>query len=109
MFRKRQATQRRSPAGDPDPGQTFRVRLQSSGKTLSVSADQSILEAMESQRIPVAYFCRNGVCGTCEYLVISGEVIHQDGYLTDDARANGNRILICVSRAAPGTTLVLDA
>jgi hypothetical protein len=45
--------------------------------------------------------------GTCETLVLAGEVDHRDSVLTPEQQARGDSMLICVSRAAC-PRLVLD-
>ena len=51
--------------------------------------------------------CGEGICGTCEATVLSGEIDHRDSVLTDRQRAAGNTMMTCVSRAN-GDRLVLD-
>ena len=51
--------------------------------------------------------CEEGICGSCETAVLAGEIDHRDSLLTDDERAAGDTMLICVSRARGGR-LVLD-
>jgi len=91
-----------------DPAKSFSVRLESDGRTFVVPPGRSILQVLEAAGVEVDSFCRNGICGTCEQNLVSGEPEHRDSFLTDDERAAGRRIMICVSRAQPGETLVLD-
>ncbi len=44
--------------------------------------------------------CETGTCGTCETPVLEGLVDHRDSVLTADEQAAGDRMMICVSRAA---------
>ncbi|MBG0851369.1 oxidoreductase [Streptomyces spinoverrucosus] len=89
------------------PLTTFEVELAQSGKTLKVSEDMSILEAVESTGVSVMTSCEEGICGTCETAVLAGEIDHRDSVLDDEERAAGNTMMICVSRAK-GNRLVLD-
>lgn len=89
------------------PLTTFEVELAQSGETLKVSEDMSILEAVGNAGVPVMTSCEEGICGTCETTVLSGEIDHRDSVLTDQERAAGNTMMICVSRAR-GDRLVLD-
>lgn len=89
------------------PLTTFEVELAQSGKTLKISEDMSILEAVENAGVPVMTSCEEGICGTCETTVLSGEIDHRDSVLNDADRAAGNTMMICVSRAK-GNRLVLD-
>lgn len=85
----------------------FCVELRRSGKTIAVPADRSILEALEASGVSVPFSCREGMCGTCETPVCEGDVEHRDYVLTQDQRAEGRSMMICVSRAR-SPLLVLD-
>lgn len=89
------------------PRTTFEVELAQSGKTLKVTEDMSILEAVEGAGIPVMTSCEEGICGTCETSVLSGQIDHRDSVLNDEERAAGDTMMICVSRAK-SDRLVLD-
>jgi ferredoxin len=75
--------------------------------TVDVSADVSILEALEDADIPILSSCLDGICGTCQATVVEGTPDHRDSMLTDAERASGNMILTCVSRSRT-ERLVLD-
>jgi vanillate O-demethylase ferredoxin subunit len=47
------------------------------------------------------------VCGTCLTGVLEGVPDHRDVFLTDEERADGDKMLPCVSRAQ-SDILVLD-
>ncbi|WP_018178658.1 2Fe-2S iron-sulfur cluster-binding protein [Jongsikchunia kroppenstedtii] len=108
--RRRAAPARPSTGSAPvaDPTRSFSVRLESDGRTFVVPPGRSILQVLTDAGVEVDSFCRNGICGTCEQNLVSGEPEHRDSFLTADERAAGQRIMICVSRARPGETLVLD-
>ena len=89
------------------PGEAFEVELSRSRLTLTVPAGRSVLETVEAAGIPVDFSCREGTCGTCETDVLDGRPDHRDSLLTEDERAAGNTMLICVSRSC-GPRLVLD-
>ncbi|MFF9775965.1 PDR/VanB family oxidoreductase [Streptomyces sp. NPDC013978] len=89
------------------PRSGFEVELARSSRTLLVSEDMSVLEAVEAAGVPVMTSCEEGICGTCETKVLSGEIDHRDSVLTDQERAAGDTMMICVSRAK-GDRLVLD-
>lgn len=88
----------------------FDVHLARSGKTIRVSEDASILDALNAEGVPVLWDCRRGECGLCPVNVVSadGAIEHNDRYLTDDEKASGQTMCICVSRVT-GRELVLDA
>lgn len=89
------------------PRTTFEVELAQSGRTLKVSEDMSILEAVAEAGVSVMTSCEEGICGTCETTVLSGEIDHRDSVLNDEEREAGDTMMICVSRAK-GDRLVLD-
>ncbi|MEE1836110.1 PDR/VanB family oxidoreductase [Streptomyces sp. SP17KL33] len=89
------------------PAEAFEVELARSGLTLTVPPDLSVLEAVEKAGVEVAFSCREGTCGTCETDVLEGDPDHRDSLLTEDERAAGDTMLICVSRSC-GPRLVLD-
>lgn len=83
----------------------FTVRLQRSGTTINVGADQSILEALRAHGHKVPSSCESGTCGTCRTTLLSGEPEHRDMVLMEDEK--DTQIMVCVSRAEGGE-LVLD-
>jgi ferredoxin len=85
---------------------SFEVECQVSGVTVIVPADKSILDALFDAGLDVPCSCQQGICGTCETCVISGDVDHRDSILSDEERAASKTMMICVSRAK-GTRLVL--
>jgi ferredoxin len=66
-----------------------------------------MLEALEDADIPILSSCLEGVCGTCEAIVLEGTPDHRDSMLSDTERASGKVILTCVSRSCT-ERLVLD-
>ncbi|WP_311765395.1 PDR/VanB family oxidoreductase [Streptomyces zingiberis] len=94
-------------AGPPAADEGFEVELALSGKTLRVEAGRSILETVEEAGVDVLSSCREGTCGTCETDVLEGEPDHRDVLLTEEERAAGDTMMICVSRCRGGR-LVLD-
>ena len=93
----------------PPGGNPFKVELARSRKTIAVGQHQSILEAVEAADVDAPYLCRGGACGQCEtaVLAVDGTIQHNDHYLSDDERASGKKIMICVSRLE-GSRLILD-
>lgn len=81
----------------PKPGDQFDVELSKSKKSVSVQPEESLLEALEASDIDVPNLCRGGVCGQCRLKVLSGDVEHHDGFLSDDEKRE--YIMPCVSRA----------
>lgn len=91
----------------PQPGNPFEVELSRSGRTLSVDADSSLLEALEQAEVDIPNLCRGGVCGQCMTRVLSGDIEHRDEFLSAAEREQGDCIMPCVSRAS-GKRLVID-
>jgi ferredoxin-NADP reductase len=86
--------------GEPVLTGAFEVELATSGGTLSVPPDRSILQVVEEAGIAVLSSCQEGTCGTCETVVLAGTVDHRDSLLTPEEQAANDTMFICVSRAA---------
>ncbi|GHH73070.1 ferredoxin [Streptomyces sulfonofaciens] len=102
--------ERFAPREDPAPdgtGESFEVELAGSGTILTVPPDRSVLEVLEEAGVPVLSSCREGTCGTCETGVLDGVPEHRDSLLTEEERAAGDVMFVCVSRCA-SKRLVLD-
>lgn len=102
-FAERFVAADREPARD----EPFEVSLALSGRTVEVPAGRSILDVLDDAGIVTVSSCREGVCGTCEAEVVSGEVEHRDSVLTPAERAENETMMVCVSRCTSGR-LVLD-
>lgn len=90
------------------PRRPFQVELAQSGVTLQVPADRSIVEVAEAAGVYVLCSCQEGTCGTCETRVLAGTPEHRDSVLTTEERATNTTMMICVSRSAGRSPLVLD-
>lgn len=88
-------------------GETFAVRIASTGARVQVGAEETLLSALQRADIWPPYSCRQGFCGTCRTRVLNGRVDHRDTLLTDPERDEG-MMLICISRAAHGEQLTID-
>jgi ferredoxin-NADP reductase len=95
--------------GAPVWTEPFEVELALSGDIVTVTPDQSVLDAIREQSPEtfVLSSCRRGTCGTCEVPVLEGEVEHRDSVLTPVEQQDGAVMMVCVSRAAC-PRLVLD-
>jgi ferredoxin-NADP reductase len=94
-------------ATDTDGDHEFEVELSSSGRTVTVRSDTTLLDALNSAGVGIPFSCREGTCGTCETVVLAGEVDHRDSILDDEERAANDCMFVCVSRGK-GAKLVLD-
>jgi ferredoxin-NADP reductase len=88
-------------------GTEFTVAVASTGETVRVGADETLLSALKRAGVHASYSCQQGFCGTCRTRVLDGTVDHRDTLLTDPEREN-DLMLICISRAACGSHLTLD-
>lgn len=96
-----------SSAGPRNADSAFEVEVSSTGQVVNVAKDQSIIEALESAGLDVMYDCQRGDCGICQCDVISGIPDHRDVVLSDEEKASGKVMQICVSRAK-SPRLVID-
>ncbi len=94
-------------AASADALDVFEVVCQRSGMTVTVTAEQSIYDAVEEAGVDVLGSCLEGICGTCEAAVVEGTPDHRDSVLSEADRAEGDVIMICVSRSC-SVRLVLD-
>lgn len=98
-------------AGDIDEsigfGEPFDVTLARSGVTVHVEGQQRLIDALRSAVPGLSYDCERGHCGACETAVVDGMPDHRDCVLTDDERAAGRTMMICVGRAK-SPTITLD-
>lgn len=87
----------------------FEVVLARTGITITVPADKSIFQAAEDHGVSVLGSCHEGICGTCETVIIDvdGEVDHRDSVLNAEEQASNETMMICVSRCTSGS-ITLD-
>jgi ferredoxin-NADP reductase len=95
------------PVDHTAPTEAFEITLGSSGLTLTVPADRSILSVVEEAGISVLSSCGEGTCGSCEVPVLDGKPDHRDSVLDEDERQVNDCMMICVSRAC-SARLTLD-
>lgn len=90
-----------------DDSTTFTVDLARSALTLEVPAGATVMEVLRASGVEVASSCETGACGTCRVTVLDGEPDHNDVYLNDTEKQQGDQMMVCVSRAR-SDRLVLD-
>jgi ferredoxin-NADP reductase len=95
------------PAMPGDGSTGFEVELRRSGIVLDVPDDRTLIDVVRDVVPNVAYSCLEGICGSCETRVLEGEPEHHDEVLSDDERAAGDVMMICVGRSC-SPRLVLD-
>lgn len=88
-------------------GMPFVLKLDRSGDTIEVGAQETALDALRRSRPDQPFSCRQGFCGACVVGLVAGRVEHRDRVLSPSERENS--LTLCVSRAAvDGEALVLD-
>ncbi|MDB5900238.1 MAG: ferredoxin [Ramlibacter sp.] len=90
-----------------DARKSFTVELVRSKKSFTVEPGKSILDTLIDGGVHVDHSCCEGVCGSCETRVISGEPDHRDSILSAKERATNKVMMLCVS-GCKSATLVLD-
>ncbi|MCL7931091.1 PDR/VanB family oxidoreductase [Halomonas llamarensis] len=83
------------------------IVLARSNRTLTLAADESLLDGLARAGIAPPTLCGEGACGTCACSVIEGAVDHRDVLQDDAEKAANHTLYACVSRPA-GARLILD-
>jgi len=86
----------------------FTAALPRYGLELAVSAQQSLLSALETAGVEVLSGCRRGECGLCavDVLDCDAPLDHRDVFLGDAEKAAGSRLCTCVSRPVGGRIVI---
>jgi ferredoxin len=92
---------------DGETSDTFDVVCARDGRTITVDAGTSILEALRNAGFDMPSSCEQGICGTCECRIVEGEADHRDSILSNAEQAANEVMMVCVSRAK-GARIVLD-
>lgn len=93
-------SERFAPADSPSgAGTAFDVIAASTGERMTVGADETIADVLESRGYETYRSCGQGYCGSCVATVRSGIPDHRDDFQTDAQRASNRQINICVSRS----------
>ena len=90
-----------------DDDEPFEVELASDGQVFTIPVGQTIVEVLDKAGVDIMFDCQRGDCGICQTDIVSGEPDHRDMVLSDDEKASGKIMQICVSRAK-SARLVLD-
>ena len=93
---------------DEPPNEAFDVFLSRQKITLSVPTERSILEVVRDAGVVVETSCEDGLCSCCRTRLLGGEADHRDHVLSSAEKLANESIMICVSRATNGETLILD-
>ncbi|MBI3899778.1 MAG: CDP-6-deoxy-delta-3,4-glucoseen reductase [Gammaproteobacteria bacterium] len=88
---------------------TYKVRIQPSGREVTVKATETVLDGVLRAGLLLPHSCRNGSCGACKGVVLTGSVdygTYDEKALTADERAAG-KALFCQAR--PTSDLTIEA
>jgi ferredoxin-NADP reductase len=89
-------------------GDSFEVNLHQTKKRFQVGPDQTILQVLQKNGISAPGSCEQGICGTCETLVLDGIPDHRDSLLSAEEKSTNKVMMICCSRSlSPSITLDL--
>jgi vanillate O-demethylase ferredoxin subunit len=86
-------------APEPVSGDSFEVRIHSTGESVTVGADETVVAAVARLGIEIPVSCEQGICGTCLTRVRGGIPDHRDQFLTDDEHAANDQFTPCCSRS----------
>ncbi len=90
-----------------DDDSDFQVKVASSGKIVTVTKEQTVVEALSEAGVYIETSCEQGVCGTCLTRVLEGIPDHKDLYLSPQEQASNAQFMPCCSRSK-SPLLVLD-
>jgi ferredoxin-NADP reductase len=86
---------------------TFNVEFVRSGRTITCSAEQYVLDAAVAAGMRLPSSCTQGMCGTCKTMMLAGSVDMQHNGGIRPKEIAQNKILICCSR--PLSDLQIEA
>lgn len=86
----------------------WRLAVPAFNRETVIAADETLLEVMEREGLPIIGACRTGVCGSCKCRVSAGEVqrLGGDDLLSADDLSAGY-VLACSTRAMGDVTVEL--
>ncbi|TAN28044.1 MAG: cytochrome P450 [Castellaniella sp.] len=96
-----------TPKLDPAHEKAFEIELRNTGLVLQVPAHKTVLEVLHLNNVDVQSDCEEGLCGTCEVSVLSGDIDHRDSVLNPSERKTNDRMMACCSRCK-SDRLILD-
>jgi len=86
-------------AAAPAAGErAFELVLARSGLTLTVPPERTVFDVIQDAGVSILGSCHEGICGTCEQVVLEGDVDHRDSILSEDEQAANETMMVCVSR-----------
>ena len=91
------------PAG---PASEVTVVLDGRSTTVTVAANDTVLEGAQRARPDLPFACKGGVCGTCRARVVDGEVRMRRNFALEDAELAAGFVLTCQSTPVSGKVVV---
>jgi ferredoxin len=84
------------------------MNLKKSKRQVVAAADETLLDALVRDGVPILGSCKKGLCGTCEVRVLQGVPEHLDSIMDDAEKDELHIMYPCVSRSrTPELTLDL--
>ena len=79
----------------------FSVHVEPNGVKFDVNSDETILDAAMRQDVPLAYSCRDGLCGACKARLIEGKVSYtgERPEAISEAEVDEGLALLCQAHA----------
>lgn len=77
---------------------SFQVSIVPSGHQFQVAADETILAAALRQGVMLPYGCKNGACGSCKGVVVTGDLVqgkHAESALSEIEKNSGKALFCC--------------
>ena len=89
------------------PTESFRVRIDRSGREIVVGENKSMLAALNEAGFEVMSDCQRGECGVCaiDVVAVDGRIDHRDVFFSEHEKAANGKICPCVSRAVGAITV----
>jgi ferredoxin len=85
----------------------YKITIKDFHKDIIVEEGQTILEAMEGNKIDMKSDCRSGLCGTCKAKLIKGEVENSEADALSENEVKNGYILTCVAYPKSDCEIIL--
>ncbi len=89
-----------------DAGQ-FELNVPALGKTMQITAGETLLDVMEREGLPILGACRTGVCGSCKCKVEAGQVESSSTLPLTPEEIEAGYVLACSASACSDLTITL--
>ncbi|MGI2039216.1 FAD-binding oxidoreductase [Shewanella frigidimarina] len=89
---------------DSNPS-TERFMLSIGGKQVQLTGDQSLLDGIESAKLPMIAACRTGVCGACKCQVVSGTTVSSSKMALTAEEIAAGFVLACSTKMTSNVQL----